>query len=208
MPPPGNVVWKMAPEAAHVFADARCVVFSGPREAEEFATKHWTASYTAGDALFLRSLPPLLGEPTSYTPSGLPAYRPTFPPDEVWYVPGVAFRPLWSFAKRLGFLTPTLPVNIVEACDNFLDDLGSREPVGLWRVGEGVAVFQRVGEGSKFVLADMRRASELNLAVLGGPQDAFHHPGKLAGNFVRQGLFYFGCKGRSGEQAVTAPVRE
>jgi hypothetical protein len=133
-----------------------------------------------------------VGQPVEFTPTGLPCYRPTPQPPKVWFLPDVPFSGVWLFAKRLGFLTPKLSQAVADACDAFLRDLASRQPIGVEAVGEGMAMFRRHKDGGAFDSADMRRACELNVTVLGGPQDASHTDKSMPRHFVKMGFFYFG----------------
>jgi hypothetical protein len=55
-----------------------------------------------------------------------------------------------------------------------------------------MAMFRRHKDGGVFDIADMRRACELNVAVLGGPQDASHNDKSMPRHFVKMGFFYLG----------------
>ena len=160
--------------------------------AQSFVAQHWDYIYASGDALFIHYVPSILGPPI-YTPgmSGA-AYRPTPQPPEVWFVSEVSFADAWSFAKGMAFVTPKLNPELLEACDRFLTDLASRHPIGVEAIDEGVAIFRRHNDGGAFTVAEMRKACKLNVAVLGGPQDATHTDRSMPRHFVKKGFFYFG----------------
>jgi hypothetical protein len=193
MHPPGKADWKPAEaEIGGITRQAFVTIFVQTPEAQSFVDEEWDSAYGAGDALFIHHIPSILGEPVEFSPTGLPGYRPTPQPPEVWFLPDVPFSGVWPFARRMGFLTPKLPQAVADACDTFLRDLASRQPIGVEAVGESMAMFRRHKDGGAFDIADMRRACELNVAVLGGPQDASHKDKSMPRHFVKMGFFYFG----------------
>jgi hypothetical protein len=193
MRPPGHAAWRSSPaEIGGVVRAAFVSTFPQTPEAQLFVDKHWDLVHRGGGALFIHHIPSVLGEPVEFLPTGLPCYRPTPQPPEVWFVPDVPLGDLWPFARQMGFLTPKLPQAVADRCDSFLQELALRQPLGIEEVGEGRVIFRRYKDGGAFDIADMRRACELNVAVLGGPQDASHRNKSMPRHFVKMGFFYFG----------------
>ncbi len=92
----------------------------------------------------------------------------------------------------MGFRCPKVDSVVVRECEDFLAELSSREPIGIEAVGEQMAMFRRFPDGGAFKIGDMRRACELNLRVLCGPQDESHTDKSLPRHFIKKGFFYFG----------------
>ena len=192
MKPPGQFEWQES--AAQIGGSSRqafLAKFDDTLMARKFVDENWHWAYSQRAALFINCPPKILGEPTGYTSDGQPCYRPLSPPAEIWFLPGVQFEESWGFAKVKGFVN-TVPASVVEACESFLSDLATRHPIGVEAVGQGWASFRRFSDGGAFEFEDMRRAWELNIAVLGGRQDTMHLDRRVPRQFVRNGMFHFG----------------
>jgi hypothetical protein len=191
--PPGNIPWEESAVLIGTERHATFVVKSTDGVlARKFVRDYWSWAYGERSALFICYPPKILGEPVGLTPDGRPTYRPISPPAEVWFLPNVLFGEVWAFARVKGFANSTVPANIVETCDAFLTELATRHPIGVEAVGEGWASFRRHADGGALELPDMRRAWELNLAILGGRHDTLRMDPKMPLHFVRDGVFHFG----------------
>jgi hypothetical protein len=193
MKPPGQLQWIATPiERRGRRIDAFSAQTLRFTEAQSFVSAHWREVYAAGASIFLQHVPLVRGDREWTTPTGLVIYDWVEQPPIVWFLPFRVFADCWEVARDMGFRCPKVNSVVLRECDDFLDDLSSREPIGIEAVGEQMATFRRFPDGGAFKIGDMRRACELNLRVLGGPQDESHTDKGLPRHFVRESFFYFG----------------
>lgn len=193
MKPPGDIPWE---ESAAAIGDSKRTTFlmkcADVELARKFVGEYWSWAYSSRSALFVSYPPKLQARPAAFTAEGLAAPTPPPPMPEIWFVPQIMFAEAWGFARVKGFTSAEGPSSVVEACDAFLLELATRQPIGVDAVGEGWASFRRYADGGAFDLPDMRRAWELNMALLGGRQDTLHLDPRIPRQFVRDSSFYFG----------------
>ncbi len=196
MQPPGDIEWhETLVGIARNEQPAFIAVFAETPPAQSFVDMHWNPAYGQGSALFVRHITPIVGAPVGFTPSGSSIYDPAPQPPEVWFVPKVSISELWPFVRNMGFRNAEVAREVIQACDVFLAGLALRQPFGIEEVwdGMGMVSFRRYRDGGDFDIADMRRACELNVAVLGGPQDESHLDDDMPRHFKKQGFFCLGA---------------
>ncbi len=189
--PPTGPTWQPRSPVGSSSATVAVTTFPSDSAAQTFLDDHWQAVHRVGDALFLRHLPSILGDPVGFSPTGYPAYRPTFQPPEVWFVTSTPLMELWSWAGEWAFLSASTAPAVVAACGELLADLAARHPLGLESVGERFAAFRRLQNGGAFTPAEMRRVCALN-RQLTDEDDASHRDRSTPGHFVQGGFFWLG----------------
>ena len=189
--PPTGPSWQPRSSAGSSSTTVAVTTFSSVDAAQAFLDEHWQSVQRGGDALLLRHLPSLLGDPVGFTPTGYPTYRPTAQPPEVWFVASTPLLELWSWASEWAFpAASTAPATAI-ACGELLADLATRHPLGLESVGEQFAAFRRLQDGGAFTPAEMRQVCALNHQFT-VEDDASHRDRSTPGHLARGGFFWLG----------------